>query len=140
MGAKAIFPECSDWWGAFSIPILLRVPEPPAAPGRIVQGLGVITASFQRLSETIKDIRRYRELFKYLLAFLIYNDESDNHRRRRNLRRRNGLWECRADPCPAAVQFVGIPFSLIFGRLPTQATSAGLSIWPLCCSTWLPCP
>jgi len=30
--------------------------------------------SFKRLGQTIKDIRRYKELFKYLIAFLIYND------------------------------------------------------------------
>ena len=30
--------------------------------------------SFRRLRETLRDIQQYRELFKYLIAFLIYND------------------------------------------------------------------
>ena len=62
------------WWVAFSIPLFVQVPEPPAATADLAPGETVIGATFARLKDTLQDIRQYSELFKYLVAFLIYND------------------------------------------------------------------
>jgi UMF1 family MFS transporter len=37
-------------------------------------GEGYVTVGFRQLQRTLKNIRRYRELFKLLIAFLVYND------------------------------------------------------------------
>jgi len=37
-------------------------------------GEGYVTVGFRQLKRTLKHIRRYRELFKLLIAFLVYND------------------------------------------------------------------
>jgi UMF1 family MFS transporter len=37
-------------------------------------GDNYLTVGFRQLSKTLKNIRRYRELFKLLIAFLVYND------------------------------------------------------------------
>jgi UMF1 family MFS transporter len=37
-------------------------------------GDGYVTVGFRQLMHTLKHIRRYRELFKLLVAFLVYND------------------------------------------------------------------
>lgn len=60
------------WWGIFSIPTFLWVKERalPQKPG----GSSYLKIGFQRLARTLRKIRSYRELFKYLLAYLIYND------------------------------------------------------------------
>ena len=73
-GPRLSFLSVAIWWGVISIPIFLRVPEPPAATVILKRGENVISVSFQRLRDTLLDISRYRELFKVLVAFLIYND------------------------------------------------------------------
>ena len=67
-GPRLSFLSVAIWWGIFTIPLLRRVPEPPAAPTKLRQGEHIIGASFRRMGETLKDIRQYRELFKFLLA------------------------------------------------------------------------
>ncbi len=61
------------WWAVFAIPIFLwvreRAPAPAPAPGE-----NLVVAGFRRLYTTLKHIRSYRELAKFLIAFLFYND------------------------------------------------------------------
>jgi UMF1 family MFS transporter len=58
------------WFGIFSLPMFLLVretrprPETPFSPGAV----------FARLAETFREIRHYRQVFRFLLARLIYND------------------------------------------------------------------
>ena len=73
-GSRLSFLSVAIWWAVFSIPIFRRVPEPPAATEKLATGENVIVVSFKRMGATIKDISQYKELFKYLIAFLIYID------------------------------------------------------------------
>jgi UMF1 family MFS transporter len=73
-GVRLSFLSVAIWWAVFSIPILRDVPEPPAAAAVLRAGQNVITASAAQLRATFHDLRQYRELFKFLVAFLIYND------------------------------------------------------------------
>jgi MFS family permease len=67
------------------------------------------------------DIRRYRELFKYLIAFLIYNDAIGTIIGIAVIYGAElGFGDVELILALLLVQFVGIPFSLIFGRLPSQ--------------------
>jgi UMF1 family MFS transporter len=61
------------WWAVFPIPILRTVPEPlvPQAEG---EHISPFRAAFQRLGDTFRDIRQYRELTKFIVAFWLYND------------------------------------------------------------------
>jgi UMF1 family MFS transporter len=43
-------------------------------PAPLPPGLNYVTAGYVRLRQTLRHIRRYRELVKLLIAFLIYND------------------------------------------------------------------
>jgi len=74
MGSAAIVPECRHLVGGISIPIFRLVPEPETAAEKLARGIDVVRASFTRLRDTLRDIRQYTELFKFLVAFLIYND------------------------------------------------------------------
>jgi MFS-type transporter involved in bile tolerance (Atg22 family) len=114
------FLSVAVWWGAFSIPIFLRVPEPPAATEELDKGENVISASFKRLWETFKDISQYRELFKYLLAFILYVDGIGTIIGVAAIYGAElGFDSVSLILALLLVQFVGIPFSLIFGRLPS---------------------
>jgi len=76
--------------------------------------------SFKRLWETLKDIRQYGELFKYLVAFFIYNDGIGTIIGVAAIYGAElGFGSVELILALLLVQFVGIPFSLIFGRLPS---------------------
>lgn len=119
-GARLSFLSVAIWWAVFSIPLFRHVPEPPAAPVKRSHGQGVIATSFKRLWETLKDMRQYRELFRYLLAFLIYNDGIGTIIGVAAIYGAElGFGSTELILALLLVQFVGIPYSLIFGRLPS---------------------
>ena len=63
------------WWLVFSIPLFRRVPEPRGsstpASRRQPASLGI---GVRRLIATFHELRRYKQAFLLLVAFLIYND------------------------------------------------------------------
>lgn len=62
------------WWGLFSLPALLMLKDrsPPRAVGQGV--LDAAGSAFRQVASTLGKVRRYRTLFLFLAAFLIYND------------------------------------------------------------------
>lgn len=119
-GPRLSFLSVAIWWGGFSIPIFLRVPEPPAATEKLSRGENVVSASFKRLWNTFKDISHYRELFKYLLAFILYVDGIGTIIGVAAIYGAElGFDRVSLILAILLVQFAGIPFSLIFGRLPS---------------------
>jgi UMF1 family MFS transporter len=120
-GARLSFLSVAIWWAVFSIPLFRRIPEPLTVTASLGQGESILSASFQRLKETIKDIRRYRELFKYLIAFLIYNDAIGTIIGVAAIYGAElGFGSVELILALLLVQFVGIPYSLMFGRLPSK--------------------
>jgi UMF1 family MFS transporter len=118
-GARLSFLSVAIWWLVFSIPLFLRVPEPPSATATLAPGENVLSVSFKRLWTTLKDIRQYRELFKFLIAFLIYNDGIGTIIGVAAIYGAElGFGTLELILALLLVQFVGIPFSLIFGSLP----------------------
>ncbi len=121
-GPRLSFLSVAVWWAIFSIPVLTRVPEPPAATATLAPGENAVTISFKRLWETLQDVQRYRELFKYLIAFLIYNDGIGTIIGVAAIYGAElGFDAIELLLALLLVQFVGIPFSLVFGRLPNRA-------------------
>jgi UMF1 family MFS transporter len=119
-GPRLSFLSVALWWAIFSIPVLTRVAEPPAATARADVGRNVVAISFNRLRDTLKDIRQYRELFKFLVAFLIYIDGVGTIIGVAAIYGAElGFGSVELILALLLVQFVGIPFSLIFGRLPS---------------------
>ena len=120
MGSRLSFLTVAVWWAVFSIPILRRVPEPPAAVIRDKVG-SVLTASFKRLGDTFQHLRQYRQLLRYLIAFLIYNDGIGTIIGVAVIYGAElGFGSIELIAAILMVQFVGIPFSLIFGRIPSR--------------------
>ena len=63
------------WWAAFTAPILLFVDEPAAEPGgEGLSGISLFLEGLERLKSTFREIRTYKNLFVFLLAFWLYND------------------------------------------------------------------
>lgn len=118
-GVRLSFLSVAVWWAVFSIPILRTVPEPPSATEALQPGETVLSVSFRRIRHTLADIRQFSELFKFLIAFLIYNDAINTIITLAAIYGAElGFGLVELVLALLLVQFVGIPFSLIFGRLP----------------------
>jgi UMF1 family MFS transporter len=73
-GVRLSLFSVAIWRALFTIPLFLQIPEPQSATQKLKAGENVVSASFRQLGATFRDLSQYRELFKYLIAFLIYND------------------------------------------------------------------
>jgi MFS transporter, UMF1 family len=121
-GARLSFLSVALWWALFAIPLLRYVPEPQTATAHLGPGESVLRVSFQRLGETLKDMRHYRELFKGLLAILLYADGIGTLIGMAAIYGAElGFKAGELLLALLVVQFAAIPYSLIFGRLPDPA-------------------
>ena len=119
MGARLSFLSVAIWWAVFSIPLLRRVPEPPSASSLLERTRGTFTASLERLGTTFRHLRKYRQLFRFLIGFLIYNDGIGTIISVAVIYGAElGFETTQLILAILLVQFVGIPFSLVFGRIP----------------------
>ncbi len=119
-GARLSFLSVAIWWAVFSIPIFRQVPEPPSATAKLEPGQNVLGISLGRLYETFKNVRQYSELFKFLIAYLIYIDGIGTIIDMATIYGAElGFGSTELILALALVQFVGIPYSLVFGRLPS---------------------
>ena len=119
LGARLSFFSVAVWWLVFSIPILRRVPEPPAAVARGEGGL--LSVTFGRLGDTFRHHREYRDLLRFLIAFLIYNDGIGTIIGVAVIYGAElGFRAIELIAVILLVQFVGIPFSIAFGRIPSR--------------------
>jgi UMF1 family MFS transporter len=120
-GARLSFLSVAVWWAVFSIPIMRRVPEPPSDTAELGEGESILAVSFGRLKETLANIRRFKELFRFLIAFLIYNDGIGTIIGVAAIYGAElGFGATELILALLLVQFTGIPFALIFGRIPDR--------------------
>ncbi|MBB5180171.1 UMF1 family MFS transporter [Planomicrobium koreense] len=68
--SRIAFLITAVWWASFSIPMFKRVHQ----NYYIEREPNPIRQSFKRLSKTIREIRQYRALFLFLLAYFFYID------------------------------------------------------------------
>ncbi len=116
-GVRLSFVSVALWWGIFSLPLFLHVDEPPVVT-RVGESTHPLAAGFQRLGQTLKEIRRYGELFKFLIAFWLYNDGITSIIVMAAIFGQEiGIGSEHLLGAILMVQFVGIPFTLFFGRL-----------------------
>ena len=74
--SRLSFLSVAIWWLLFSIPLFRRVPEPRdrrAHRGRSRHG-ALVAAAFRGLAQTLRDLRRYKNAFLLLIAFVVYSD------------------------------------------------------------------
>ncbi len=106
------------WWAVFSIPLFKHVKEPPRMAENKEIGQKVLSVAFTRLGKAFKGIREYKDLFWFLLTFLVYA---------------NGIGTIITMAAAFAsdlgfstlvilgtflmVQFVAAPFAILFGKL-----------------------
>jgi UMF1 family MFS transporter len=116
--SRLSFVSVAVWWTVFSIPLFRRVPEPPVRAAVRPRTGNMVAAAFAQLGATLRELRGYRQAALMLLAFLIYNDGIGT------IIRMAGLYGAELRLPESAligaivmVQFVGIPFAVLFGQL-----------------------
>ncbi|MFH1144346.1 MAG: MFS transporter [Candidatus Eisenbacteria bacterium] len=163
---RAAFASVAVWWALFAIPFLRRVPEPgrgtgpvPAEPrrephdgsvtvGRRMRTLRLelaspahsITLALRRLWTTLHEMRRYRQLFAFLVAFWIYSDGIGTIIKMA-VAYGDELGISLTDLVRALLltQFIGIPCSLLFGAIAARLGAKrglllGLAFYALICA------
>jgi UMF1 family MFS transporter len=116
---RLAFLSVAIWWALFSIPLFRRVPEPPVRlESDESRGQAPIKAAFTRLGETFHELKKFKNAFLMLLAFLIYNDGIGTIIRMATLYGAGiGLKENDMIAAVLLTQFVGVPFAFLFGAL-----------------------
>jgi UMF1 family MFS transporter len=126
-GPRISFVTVGLWWALFSIPVLKNVPEPPSV---ITRGeyKNPIAAGFQRLGKTFSEIKKFRDAMKVLVAYWLYNDGIGTIIVMATaFGTEIGIGQGHLIGALLAVQFVGIPFTLLFGTM-AKRLSARTSI------------
>lgn len=113
------FVSVAVWWVAFSIPLFRRVPEPPRRLAEDETGAEApVRAAFGRLRATLEELRGYRHAFLMLVAFLLYNDGIQTIIRMATIYGAEvGIDRDARIAAFVLVQFVGVPFSFLFGAV-----------------------
>jgi UMF1 family MFS transporter len=118
-GFRLSFLSAAAWWAAFTLPVLLRVPEPPphVLPGEDA-GAGALSRAWARLKRTAGQARRHPDAVLVLAAFLVYNDGINTIIRMATLFGSGiGIPASSLILAILMVQFVGAPFAFLFGQI-----------------------
>ena len=116
---RLTFLSVSIWWALFSIPLLLRVREPPRSleAGETV-GVNPVRVGFSRVFETLRELRQHKQVFIFLLAFWFYNDCVGSIIKLGAIYGAEiGIPQKTIFLTFLVVQFVGIPFTFAYGWL-----------------------
>jgi MFS transporter, UMF1 family len=113
------FVAVAAWWAVFSVPLFRRVAEPPpeALPGEVITR-GTVSFALHRIIATFRSLRSYRNAFLLLVAYLIYGDGIGTIIRMAAIYGAElGLAQGHLIGAIVMVQFVGVPFTFLFGTL-----------------------
>ena len=116
--SRISFLMVAVWWLVFTIPLWRWVKEPPRRIMAGEENFKPVQASFSRLSKTFGEIRKFKELFKFIIAFWLYNNGIGTiivmatiYGTELNFSQTTTIGTL------LMVQFLGIPFSFLFGWL-----------------------
>jgi len=138
VGTRLALSSVAIWWVAFSIPLFRKVPEPAVRLERDERaGDNAFVTGVRRLSETFHELRRYRNAFILLLAFLLYNDGIQTMIRMATIYGTGiGLPESAMITALLLTQFIGVPCAFVFGWIAQRigaktAVFGGLAVYVL---------
>ncbi|WP_018133560.1 MFS transporter [Effusibacillus pohliae] len=110
------FASVSVWWFLFSLPLFRHVKDRPVQTGLTVSRYA--KAGFSRTWRTLKELAHYPELVKFIVAFWFFNDGINTIITMATIYGREiGIGTGDLIAALLITQFVGIPFTLLFGKL-----------------------
>nr|WP_290666945.1 MFS transporter [Ardenticatena sp.] len=136
--SRLAFVSVGVWWALFSVPLFRYVPEPTR---RLAEGESLrdnpIKRGWARLLDTAREIRKYRQVLIFLVAFWLYGDGIGTIIKMATIYGTEiGIRQRDLIGALVLTQFAGIPFTFAFGwlasRLGTKrAIGLGLIVYTL---------
>lgn len=115
---RASFISVAVWWIAFTIPLMRRVREPALIKFDGEQGQNPIYIGFKRLYGTARQVRRYRQVALFLVAFWFFTDAIGTIIKMATIYGAEiGIGESHLIGALLFVQILGIPCTFAFGML-----------------------
>ncbi|MGG4042334.1 MFS transporter [Bacillus smithii] len=133
--SKIAFLITAIWWGLFTIPMFRNVRQ----RFYIQREANPITESFKRLLKTLKEIKKYRTLFLFLLAYFFYIDGVGTVITMSTAYGTDlGIHSSDLLVILFVTQVVAAPFAILFGRLAEKFTEkkmlyAGIFVYIIVC-------
>lgn len=134
--SQAAFAITALWWGLFTIPLLKNVQQ----VYYINRVSNPVLSSFKRLLSTLKEIRTYRTLFIFLIAYFFYIDGVDTVITMSTAYGSDlGISSINLLIILFATQIVAAPFSILFGKLSEKFTGktmllVGIFVYIIICT------
>jgi len=121
-GTRLALGSVALWWALFSIPLIKNVKEPQA--GTVTDSAGTSAKNaFRRLMVTFKHIKDFKQAFLFLIAFWFYNDGIGTIIVMAVMFGNEiGIGQEHLIGAILAVQLIGIPFTILFGKLALKMT------------------
>ncbi len=114
LAVRVSFVTVAVWWFLFSIPLMLYVPEPKITkPGSV---FNIIKSGISQLKNTFYEIKKYKVIIVFLLAYWLYIDGVDTIVRMSvDYGMSIGLETDNLIMAIMITQFVGFPAAIAFG-------------------------
>jgi len=132
------FLSVAVWWGLSTIPVMLWVEEPKTT-ARPDRDLHPFRNAWERLQGTFRDLKRYRQVMLFLIAFWIYSDGIGTVMKMATTYGREiGISQSNLMLSLLAVQFLGLPCTLFYTPLmnrfkPKSLLLGTLGVYSLVC-------
>lgn len=115
---RLAFLSVAIWWLVFTIPFWRTVKEPVRRIHTEEAGLKPVKAALGRLMNTFREIRTYRQLLKFIIAFWLYNNGIGTIIVMATIYGTElGFGMTTTVGTLLMVQFVAVPFAFLFGWL-----------------------
>ncbi len=114
---KLCFVAVGVWWFLFSLPLLFFVSEPGTLKNE-TSGENFIFASIKRIFETFREIKKYKEVIIFLIAFWFYSDSIGTIIKMATIYGREiGIGSNDLIGALLLVHFIGVPCAFVFGYI-----------------------
>ncbi|MCA0969696.1 MFS transporter [Halobacillus litoralis] len=121
-GTHLAFISVGIWWFIFSIPLFKNVKEEKRVQKPKPSSYAAI--GFKRVARTAKELKLYKQLLLFLLAFWLFNDGISTIIKMATIYGRDiGIDSNSLIIALLITQFVGIPFAFLFGWLAGKITA-----------------
>lgn len=131
---RASFVSVGIWWFVFSIPLLRRVNEPTDEED--IPLASIFTVGFKRVWKTFQEIRQYKQVMIFLVAFWFYSDGIGTIIKMATIFGAEiGIGIPHLIGALALVQFLGVPATFAFGPIARRLGPKGGIFLCLCIYT-----
>jgi len=115
--SRLCFVTVGIWWAVFTIPLIRNIKETPRN-NTTAKKFNSFYIGYRRIKKTFNELKHYRQLLMFLIAFWIYNDGIGTIIKMATIYGAEiGIGTNDLIGALLMTQFVGIPFAILFGRL-----------------------